>query len=106
MPKNNYCIVQTSEQKDTFLSVLPSCWIIKNGWKFYGTDASQTSGDGDDLCYWPKGVAGYRLLEKSKKDPNIKPDKKVLRPFRCKIKRNKFSSYSEVRMDVLLMNFN
>lgn len=95
MSENMYCIVQTFEHKDTFLSVLPSSWVIKNGWKLYESDDSDI--DGNDLCYWPKSVSGYRLLEKSKKDPSIKPDKNVLRAFRCKIKRTKFSSYSEVR---------
>ncbi|XP_055522690.1 uncharacterized protein LOC129716857 isoform X3 [Wyeomyia smithii] len=96
MPENNYSIIQTLEHKDTVLSVLPSLWIIKNGWKSYETDDSDSSSiDGDDLCYWPKGISGYRLLEKSKKDPNVNPDIKMLRPLRCTIKRNKFENYSE-----------
>ncbi|XP_053686434.1 uncharacterized protein LOC128735974 [Sabethes cyaneus] len=95
MDKNNYCIIQTSEHNDTFLSVLPSLWVIENGWEHNETEDTGNCIAGDDLCYWPKGVFGYRLLEKSKKDPYIQPDIKVLRAFRCKIKRNKFATYSE-----------
>lgn len=102
MQENNYSIVQTFENNDVFLSVLPSRWVLKNGWKSFGSDDPDVKVCGNDLCYWPTGVLGYRLLEKAKKDPKIKPDTKVLRGFCCKIKRNKFQSYSEVRENPFL----
>ncbi|XP_055605219.1 uncharacterized protein LOC129753420 [Uranotaenia lowii] len=103
---NNYCVVQTTENNSTFLSVLPSQWVLKSGWKSYGPDDSDDDQNGDDLCYWPKGVSGYRLLEKAKKDPSIKPDLQVLRAFRCKIKRTTFASHSEAFRELRLMETN
>lgn len=96
MSVDNYCIVQTYENGDHFLSVLPSKWVVKNGWK----DVASTSKNyqqGIDLCYWPKGVSGYRLLEKTKKDPTVKIDKTQLSTHRCKQKRSNFRTYSEVK---------
>ncbi|XP_062550513.1 LOW QUALITY PROTEIN: uncharacterized protein LOC134215314 [Armigeres subalbatus] len=89
MTGNNYSIVQTIENDDILLSVLPSLWVKKNGWK------TEAMGRCYDLCYWPQGVSGYRLLEKAKKDPKIPVDTKVLSAYRCKIKRNNFASFNK-----------
>ncbi|XP_055546930.1 uncharacterized protein LOC129731153 isoform X2 [Wyeomyia smithii] len=102
---NNYCIIQTTENEHTLLSVLPSLWIVKNGWKSNEKKDSHNT-DGDDLCYWPQGVADYRLLEKTKKNPSIKPDTKVQRAFRCKIKMTKFESYFESLRELKIMEAN
>ncbi|XP_058811161.1 uncharacterized protein LOC131676049 [Topomyia yanbarensis] len=97
MSSNNYAIVQTTENDDVLLSVVPSRWVLKNGW------SKDLPGLGTDLCYWPKGVAGYRLLEKAKKDPQIPPDVNVLSAYRCKIKRNNFASYAEAFRELQIM---
>ncbi|XP_021696097.1 uncharacterized protein LOC110675428 [Aedes aegypti] len=101
MTANNYSIVQTIENEEVLLSVLPSRWILKNGWKQEEQGDGQE--DGCDLCFWPKGVSGYRLLEKAKKDPKIPADNIVLRTYRCKIKRNNFALYSEAFRELKLM---
>lgn len=82
-----YSIVQTKENEETFLSILPSKWCVRNG--------STNDDNFRDLCYYPTNQAGHRLLEKAKKNPDLPVDVKVLRPFDCKIKRCGFSTYAE-----------
>lgn len=96
MPQNNYSVVQSSfDEEETYLCVLPSSWVVKNGWN-KGIPDKLTLLEGADMCYWPVKAAGYRLLEKAKKIPSIRIDRTLLSAFRCKIKRSDFHTYNDV----------
>lgn len=96
MSQNNYSVVQCSfDEEEPYLCVLPSSWVVKKGWN-KGNSDKLTKLEGGDLCFWPAKAAGYRLLEKAKKMPNVKIDKNLLVAYRCKIKRIGFQTYTEV----------
>lgn len=88
---NFYSIVQTFEDDEFMLSVLPTKWTIRGGWT-----GEANSVEGQDVCFWPKNIAGHRLLEKTKKDPELAVEKAHLQEYRCKIKRTGFQTYNEV----------
>ncbi|EDS39345.1 conserved hypothetical protein [Culex quinquefasciatus] len=87
---NFYSIVQTFEDDEFMLSVLPTKWTIRGGWT-----GEASSVEGQDVCFWPKNIAGHRLLEKTKKDPELAVEKAHLQEYRCKIKRTGFQTYNE-----------
>lgn len=96
MTQNKYSVVQCSfDEEETYLCVLPSNWVTKNGWN-KGIPDKLTASDGGDLCYWPVKAAGYRLLEKAKKNPTVGIDRTSLAAFRCKIKRSGIDTYKNV----------
>ena len=96
MSQSNYSIVQCSfEEDDSYLCVLPSSWIVRKGWN-NGAPDKFTKLEGGDMCYWPAKAAGYRLLEKAKKNPNVGIDANLLLAYRCKIKRIGFKTYNDV----------
>ncbi|XP_058827793.1 uncharacterized protein LOC131687715 [Topomyia yanbarensis] len=103
MSYNNYSVVQCSfDEEESYLCVLPSSWVVEKGWN-KGVRDKLTALDGGDICYWPAKAAGYRLLEKAKKTTNISIDKKLLIPYRCKIKRIGFETYNDACKEQKLM---
>lgn len=91
---NNYSVVQTDEEGEMLLSVLPSKWTTPDG-----------SGKSGDLGYWPINYKGYRLLEKAKANPEIPADIQLLKAIPCKIKRTGFAKYAEVRFTSVVGSF-
>ncbi|XP_038108752.1 uncharacterized protein LOC6034793 [Culex quinquefasciatus] len=91
---DSYTIIQTFEHNESNLSALPSKWVNKKGWNG-GTPDRMSVIAGNDLCYWPKGASGYRLLEQAKLDPTIAIDKRFLSAFRCKILKENIPTYVE-----------
>lgn len=100
---DSYTIIQTFEHNESNLSALPSKWVNKKGWNG-GTPDRMSMIAGNDLCYWPKGASGYRLLEQAKLDPTIAIDKRFLSAFRCKILKENIPTYVEVRFSFHYFN--
>ncbi|XP_062541875.1 uncharacterized protein LOC134209873 isoform X1 [Armigeres subalbatus] len=102
-PADNFTIVEIMDGAEAFLYSLPSKWVHKNGWNHVGPDIYSKSSEGTDLSFWPNTPAGYRLLERSKEDPNATLVRDCLAPCRCKIKKSNFTTYEEACLEQQMM---
>ncbi|XP_055591668.1 uncharacterized protein LOC129743615 [Uranotaenia lowii] len=97
--KDCYSIVEISEEGRSLLSVLPSRWVIRGGWRLGDKSTN-------DLCYWPKGAFGLRLLEDAKLDPTVGVDLNCLQPKQCTIKTTGMSTFEEAVQERISLEAN
>ncbi|XP_055597033.1 uncharacterized protein LOC129747045 [Uranotaenia lowii] len=100
-----YSIVEIFDCGDLILSVMPSRWVFRFGWNNGITD-ERTPIEGADMCYWPRGPAGYRLMEKAQIDPDVRVDGRVMKTYRCKIRKKGYRSFAEAIRERTLMERN